>query len=905
MPNNWTVAITHYDINTATETVITENFISLPKATDTGTEEINSATLVLSAPDGKFITTTPIIDEFDRIRISIFDGGVANEYNKTFDVIKITPSWTKSEGVRLTLFLQGLEHHLQKINYIKPHFYEGAKEVVDDIVNSYNNSKGTIQPTLLNVSNNLPTANFAKNNYDFAVNQDTCHNRMVSTLDKLGGSVSSGGALDFYDVRFTNSSSDFTILALNAFSSGSPTDGSEVTISDTTSVNVGESESGIDSQTGSVMHSWGAVDSGSLPIQYSQFKSGQRRFKLYPLYVNTVDYVVNSIVQDGATVYICILANGPAGTVRPTSNATYWTARTANTDFGSIVYSPWTDGNVAAWKDGGIDPTDTDSSGEIGQGFWDGNLIVHDTQADWFRTIVDVRVSAANPEPSDISSSVTLKKYLYNSTHFYRGFRVLLQNNSSPAGQWLGSDTNGVSFTQAIVECTTAGTEATAVWRVVYASTTDKLICTVRDEGITYHYSTGASTWTAGTMATDGDHLHPYTSLTNVAGVPDAGDSTYANNTDTAILSRWDYNADSTLNTALNGAAGEHMLGAWLNFTFPFPAATINGAGLVGSIYGGAHANTDAVCEPATFDTQNMHLTHDGFRGFNRGEGSEDFGQISSLDFFMKLDYQDKTPVVDASWLGDGTQTSEEANFIMTCLLVDTEDNVVAQDFTIPFNNQWDEYKLPIGGFNIYRARKPETTLIGTFINPKQIEISNIFRWRNIKHIIIQTKESYDEQGRYRSTFVGNRYVRAITENGFPNIAKTDRRLDLYIDALHWTKPLLVNTGQDLTRCLEGEFLERPEITDYYQLKNDANAELEKRQFRHVEFDITTTGKADIKFGDYFLYVNSNLIPDEFETSSGNNTIKLVAKHIEYSITKPVDGKGGYLRRILGVRRFT
>ena len=903
MPNNWTVEITHYDINTTTETVITENFISLPKATDTGTEEINSATLVLSAPDGKFITTSPIIDEFDRIRISIFDGGVANEYNKTFDVIKITPSWTKSEGVRLTIFLQGMEHHLQKINYIKPHFYEGAKEVVDDIANSYNNSKGTKQPTLLNVSNELPTANYAKNNYDYAVNQDTCHNRMVTTVDKLGGSVSTGGALDFYDIRFTNSSSDFTILALNVFSSGSPTDGSEVTLSESTSVNVGESESGIDSQTGSVMHSWGAVDSGSLPVEFSKFKSGQRRFNLYPLWSSSVAYAVNSIVQHGATKYICILAS----TNNEPPNATYWTVRTANTDFGNIVYSPWTDGNAAAWKDGGIDPNGNDSSSEIGQGFFDGNVIVQDTQDNWFRTIADVRVSASLPEPSDISGSATLKKYLYNNTHFYRGFRVLLDDNTAPAGAWAGSDTNGKLFQQAIVECTTAGTEATAVWRVVYERITDKLVCTVRDEGITYHYSTGARTWTAGSMVTDGDHLHPYTSLTNVAGVPNAGDSTYANNTDTAILVRYDYSslAGPPLLGVGRTATENHMIGAWLNFTFPFPAATINGAGLVGSIYGGAHASTDVVCEPSTFDTQNMHLTHNGFRGFNVGDASEDFGQVSSLDFWMKLHHQAKT-ILELSWTGDGTQNVESANYEMTCLLVDTEDNVVSQDFTISFNDQWDEYKLPIGGFNIYRGRKPNDSLITTIIPPKELEVSNIFRWRNIKHIIIQTKGSYDEEGRYRQTEAGgNIWLNAPTFSGGPEYTKTDRRIDLTIDALHWTKPLLVNTGQDLTRCLEGEFLERPEITDYYQLKNDANAELEKRKFRHVEFDITTTGKADIKFGDYFLYENSNLIPDEFETSSGNNLIKLVAKHIEYSITKPVDGKGGYLRRILGVRRFT
>ena len=905
MPNNWTVELTHYDVNTTTETIITENFIALPKATDTGTEEINSATLILSAPNGKFITTAPLIDEFDRIRIKITDnGGIlqgGNEYNKVFDVVKIIPSWTKSQGVRLTLILQGMEHHLQKINYIKPHFYEGASEVFEDIVDTYNKSKGSLQPFLTITTNSLPTANFTKNNYNFAVNQDTCHSRLISTVDKLGGSVDVGGALDFYEIRWTNASNDFVTLGLNVFASGAPTDGSEVTMSESTSVNVGESESGIDSQTGSVIHSWGDTSSGSLPIEFSQFKSGERRFPLYPKWKTGVTYKVDSIIQNGTDVYKCISQHLSLTTTREPPNATYWTVRTANTDYGSIIYSPWTKGKVGEWKDGGIDPTNGNTSAEIGSGFFDGNIIVHDTQALWFRTIADVRVSSANPQPSHITGSATLKKYLYNETDFYRGFRVLLQHNSAPAGKWDGDDAGGKSFRQAIVECVTPGTSATATWRVVYEDTTDYLVCTVRDEGITYTYRTSANTWTAGSMVTDGDHLHPYTSLTNVSGMPGQGDGTFANNTSSAIMSRWDFTAGGILGSATR----LHQLGAWLNFTFPFPAAKINGTDAVGLNYGGALTNRDTVCEPSTLDIQNMNVTHDGYRGFNApGTSSEDYGQISSIDFLMNLHFQAKTPIIEPTFDGSSGQLVEKAPFIMTCLLVDTEDNVVAQDFTINFNNHWDEYSLPIGGFTIYRGRKPFENLIASIIPPIQLQISNIFRWRNIKYIIFQTKGSYDEEGRYRTWQDKNEYIQSVNIGGGVDPLKTDRRIDLTIDALHFTKPLLVNTGADDTRCLEGEFIERPEIMDYFQLKNDANAELEKRKFRHVEFDITTTGQADINFGDYFLYENSNLISNEFETSSGSNKIKLVAKHIEYSVTKPVNGKGGYLRRILGVRRF-
>jgi len=900
MPNNWTIELTHYDIETNVETVITENFNSLPKATDTGSGEINSAVLVLSAPNGKFITTTPIIDEFDRIRISIVSTeGVDTEYNKVFDVIKVIPSWTKSEGVRVTLILQGMEHWLQKINHIKPFFYEGAHEVVTDIVNSYNNSKGSTQPILLNTTNGLPTSNFSKNNYDFAVNHDSCFNRINETSDKQGSSVSDGGSLDFFDTRFTNSNSDFTTLDLNVFSSGSPTDGSEKTINDTTSVNVGESESGIDSITGTVVHSWGAIDQGSLPTDWSQFVSGARRFPLYPLWVNSVDYAVGSIVQEGSTLYKAIAVSGPTTSPQQPPNATYWVVRTKNTDYGSTIYSPWTKNLSDGWADCGIDPSNINSSGEIGPGFYDGNVIVNDTQDNCFRTKVDVRVPTTSPQPSDITGSATLKKYLYETTHFYRGFRVLLQSNTNPSGTWAGNDDNGKSFKQAIIECTTAGTASTAKWRVVYEATTDNLVVTVRDEGITYKYDTGTSTWSAGSMNTDGDHLHPYNSISNVSGIPNQGDGTFTNNTNSAIKTTWDW---STLSIS-RSATDAHRLGAWMGFQFPFPSAKINGSVNVGFYYGGAVSDRDSVCEPSTLDAQNMHLTHDGFRGFNaQDDSSEDYGQISSLDFWMNLHYQAKVPFIEPTW--DGTQTVQHANFVITCLLIDTEDNVVSQDFTVRFNNQWDEYKLPISGFNIYRGRKPNDSLITTIIPPKELQISNIFRWRNIKDIIFQTKGSYDTDGRYRTDEINNLYLQNVNDDGVPNPAKTDRRIDLTIDGVHFTKPLLVNTGQDTTRCIENEFIERPEIMDYYQLKNDANAELEKRQYRHVEFDITTSGKIDINFGDFFLYQNENLIPDEFETTSGSNKIKLVAKHIEYSITKPVNGKGGFLRRILGVRRF-
>lgn len=46
---------------------------------------------------------------------------------------------------------------------------------------------------------------------------------------------------------------------------------------------------------------------------------------------------------------------------------------------------------------------------------------------------------------------------------------------------------------------------------------------------------------------------------------------------------------------------------------------------------------------------------------------------------------------------------------------------------------------------------------------------------------------------------------------------------------------------------------------------------------------------------------NDKLVSD---SDNGANTIKLVAKNIEYSITKPLSGPGGLGRRIQGVKVF-
>ena len=421
-----------------------------------------------------------------------------------------------------------------------------------------------------------------------------------------------------------------------------------------------------------------------------------------------------------------------------------------------------------------------------------------------------------------------------------------------------------------------------------------------------------------GTMADDTEQTP--TDSTDIKDVDEvfgwnSGTGTNCNSAIESVFnwSPWDlWNKDGKPVGSLAGRTTEdyYQGGGWLSFRFPYPASAFNSISeSVGDLYGGG-TNTNNPREPTTVDAQNMHLTHDGKRGFNQGgstdadNSSEDFGQISAISFMIKL-YAIRKFKFNSTW---GETTGEDgSNFKIRVALVDSADTVVTQDFTIFFNNTWQSVSLPIQGFEVYRGRQPRynSNIVHAVYPPKGLDVQDIFLWRDIRLMSIFTLDSYDDYGRYHP----GEAKKWIDESKLDTVANvfsgaySEKEVRLAIDAFRFTKPLLINTGKITGQVIDPEFIQRPEIGNYEQLKSDAEAERQKKTFQHVEYDTTTTGKIDIGFGDYFNFEDGDIIPSNLEDTAGK--IKLVAKRIEYSITKPLNGKGGFLRRIRGVRRFT
>lgn len=865
--------------------------------------EVRSAVLRVRCDDGQYIQSGVngklqiVINDRIQIKSTDDENGVSKFH--MFEVIRKKPIKTKREGVMLELELLGIERWLQKVNYVKRNFGTNAGTAAADLVAFYNEEAAiaTHLPTLVISRNNLPTT--LALTLDWGINEDTVFNRLLELSDLQSSSGSAGGTLDFFDVRFTTDENNATLVNVEIFSSGDdPTasgtlDGPTTAIVTITSnsINGGteDTDAGFEEPEGTVVNVWGANGAGTKPTNMSKFQSRQTLMpddlgthSLFPEWDATFTYLTGAIVKYTAgTVDLVYKALRTTINDQPNTSASDWVNLTENAYSGAIQYSPWTDGNKIQWKVSGADPGALGSS-PYGPCMFDANVIVHDDTS--FQTWADLK-----------STSSTLNGvWLYGGTAPYNGLRVLVAGTGT--GSFVGMD-------NAVVEYQDGS------WFVRYDAITD-MMCAVFDEALVYKYT--SSVWTS--LATDSNGLHCFHPMDS--GTTDNADSAFklndgsntesTANVDSAVhvsytwtpnkawTDEWGSIIQSLANikwpsTSARNAVDWYKAGAWLGIRFPLPRNSNGGAGAVGEKHGGS-SSTHIV---PFLDIQNMDYLSDGTRGFNQGDLSEEYGPISSIDFATKIKFSRYS-------ISSGSQNLSKGNFKMRVFVVDINDHVATQDFIIAFNDEWQTVSLPIGGFEIYRGRRPrfeDGFTINDLIPPLGRPNIAEFEWRHVTMIGIQTQESYDNDGKYRGASdndlgTGTPYWEQL------GLTVATLTLDLWVDAFRFGKPLLVNSGQSTDILNQIEFLNKPDIGNYDQLKNDAAAELEKAQFQKKVYQLRTPVAFDISAGDYFYFTDTEIVD---EADSGANTIKLVARHIDYTLSK----SGGYERIITANKRFT
>lgn len=578
-----------------------------------------------------------------------------------------------------------------------------------------------------------------------------------------------------------------------------------------------------------------------------------------------------------------------------------------------------------------IVPVDSQLKGN-GAGFFDQNIVVRD-DGEMFRTWVnevvgDTEYIGSSSQTSNNEYRHDGSSYLYTPPHH----RVL----NVGATMITGNDARGKSFTNAVVVWKEPkGAGQAGQFEVLYEQPTveqNKMqVVDIKDRKI-WEWDNTASEWQDKTATTDDpsgdtniiyrndDCCHQYKSIYNIDGSDprpttlnttpfNENSNRFAKNHKSAIEVCYEFiNAGNDFISAI----GDTKKGAWLNFGFPFPISTYNGINeKVGEIYGGSDNQENGgggITYPATLDTQNMSYTSDGNLGFNHSTSNE-LGQLSSLSFNMRV-------LINSF---DGSKQGGTAQ--VRCFMIDIFDNVQVQDFEMRFTDDlgvgkgFQTVNLPLSGFSTFRGRQTKNwalrwadTILGIKLPIQELDIQDVFNEHSIKYIGFQINDFYDDEGR----FDPQRNLQDMTNTG--SMLAGGGTIRMAIDAFHFKKPLLVISDTQSVQNIEPQFLQRPMIMSYTQLQNEVNSQLEIEQFRHKEYNFKTSGNSifDIRFGDTLFLKNTELVNDadydETSLGAGNGTagtVRLVAKRIEYHLTKPSAGAGGITRSIKGIKRFT
>lgn len=821
----------------------------------------------------------------------------------------------------LELQCLGIERWLQQVQYSRRHWSKTPKEILADMIDqyNYNAAQSSELPTINLVTNEISVNELPstmKYPNDFGTNESSIFDRMNELVDGMATPQASGGVLDFFDIRFVSDVSNVTSFDIEIFSSGNSTRSKpSVTIDgDGADANLEEgTDGGLDEVEGTIINNWGANGAGSLPTEYSRFQSNNLEMQdntgsgsLFAEWDSTFAYTIGAIVKYTlGTPDKCYRAlQTTTGDTPPTSGDTvYWEELLVEDYYGAIQYSPWTDGKATEWNNGAVDPQNTAAASTYGRGMFDANIVI--TGDDAFRTWVDVIAYNSG----DIAS-----EWKYSGTTLYDGFRVLVKGTGN--GDFASFDNQVIEYD---------GIEE--IWKTKYALVADFMVA-VFDTGNVWRYDGGGSYTDMSAKHNGLDCFHPmYTSTVvqsrsaiqnRTTGSPAPVDfsanvlSGVTANYRYTPLAAWQDEWTGIIKAIQNplgwvwkqvtGGVGStkssvdwYSAGCWLSMRFPFPRSSFNSGDAVGSMYGGT---TGGNIVPY-LDAQNMSFSRGGLFGYNNGTLSEDLGQISSIDFKLKLSFYSNMII------GGSDQLLQKANFKMAVYFGDKNDNVVKQEFTVSHNDMWDDYTLPLSGFVQYRGRLPmyESNFVtSSIIPPKELSHVSQFRWHQVSWMVIQCEESYNNEGRYRAAS-GNE----LGTGDFLFDSQLHNHIDFLIqlDALRFGKPLLVNSGQSTTQHKQPDFIQSPEIESYNQLKNNCLAELEKAQFQKKQYDIISEGDFTVEYGDYFLFDDDDIVymasPNANEDT---NKVELVAKHIEYTYSKGDGGPGGYKRRIIGAKRF-
>lgn len=441
-------------------TDITDSVISLDSFVLQSTGIIAEAKLTLNAEFGAFITddnggTTPILSNFDRIRITIIGDDGVTEQKRIFEITTNLSQLATRSSHFLPLELEGRERNLSGVPFSG--FFRDSThlDIIQQILFSYRDQIGTSQPTILGNVGDIP--NFNPNIWDFT-QVDNCYDALLAVLDSLNLPVSAGGGGNRFALIFEEHPTDINLLVFKIMIQGTNNVGSIPTLQQNDTHPITKIDEIKQASTGTIVVARGRAKTGTMPTNYNKFTSLIEFYKNIRPYNATITYPKDAFVTSAGTTF---QANQivPPNTAPPLVG---WTPIGIGNFIGLLQYSPFTNDKLTPFKNGLANPTGsfaTDSSLTFGHiAIPDHNLFINDRSLTNFdigtyRNWVTFRTKSVFQ--SDLSAAQ--KAYMFPTVGgfgFFEGFTILIDDSlpGTLEPPFDGSDSNGIPFKNSVAK---------------------------------------------------------------------------------------------------------------------------------------------------------------------------------------------------------------------------------------------------------------------------------------------------------------------------------------------------------------------------------------------------------------------------------------------------------------------
>lgn len=277
------------------------------------------------------------------------------------------------------------------------------------------------------------------------------------------------------------------------------------------------------------------------------------------------------------------------------------------------------------------------------------------------------------------------------------------------------------------------------------------------------------------------------------------------------------------------------------------------------------------------FDFYNMFKTH-GNKEEWFGPQSEDYYPIQSFAFFEKF-------IFSLNLLGTNLPIGD---YKLEMWFADQRHNVMTIEFP-HFRNA-----VTLEQDNDINKMKPYFGVPGVSVvfNAKEPEVIDVFQPREWQFGGIETKDSFDKQGRYQ---------------GFSSRFKGMDFLQLIVDSFRMKKPLVATNVDEPNakpeRNIETARKTYDGIYFYSQLKNLVLGLAKLFAFEKKEIVHKRKAKNDLQFGDPVFTKDTQAFSEE-DNGVNSNTILAVVNGIVTTHSKPKNGPGGSEQTLDLITRF-